>query len=191
MRSRSLVLVAGCAVAAVALATWAPTHDPDTWWHLATGRVALATRSTLPRDPFSFSFAGAPWRYKDLVADALLWTLFTHAGFVGLLLFRLGCAALFALGFSLVSRSALPVLVALGALLLLPWADRPMMLSLALFPTVLALCERRRFGWLVVVTWIGIVLHRAALLAYAVVLARAAHLALARLCARWPRLSIV
>ena len=191
MRSRSMLLVVGCAVAAAALLTWAPAHDPDTWWHLATGRAALATRSTLPRDPFSFSFAGAPWRYKDLVADVVLWTLFARAGFVGLLLYRLGCAALFGFGFRLLTRSALPALIGVGALLLLPWADRPMMLSLALFPTVLALCERRRFGWLVLVTWIGIVLHRAALLAYAVVAARAAQLALARLCARWPRLSIV
>jgi hypothetical protein len=191
MRSRSRLLVVGCAIAAAALLTWAPAHDPDMWWHLATGRAALASRSTLPVDPFSFSFAGAPWRYKDLVADILLWTLFARAGFVGLLLFRLGCAALLALGFTLMTRRTLPVLLALGALLLLPWADRPMMLSLALFPMVLALCERRRFGWLVAVTWVGIVLHRAALLGYAVIAVRAVHLALARLCARWPRLSIV
>lgn len=191
MRSRATLLVVGCAVAAAALVTWAPSHDPDAWWHLATGRAALATRSTLPRDPFSFSFAGAPWRYKDLVADALLWTLFARAGFAGLMLYRLGCAAVMALGFRLLTRQALPALLALGVVPLLPWADRPMMLSLALFPTVLALCERRRFGWLVVVTWLGIVLHRAALVAYVIVAARALHLALAQLCARWPRLSIV
>ncbi len=191
MRSRATLLVVGCAVAAAALLTWAPTRDPDLWWHLATGRAALATHSTLPVDPFSFSFAGAPWRYKDLVADALLWTLFARGGFGGLLLFRLGCAAVMALGFRLVTPKALPALVALGVVLVLPWADRPMMISLALFPMVLALCERRRFGWLVAVTWLGIVLHRAALLCYAIVAARAAHLAVARLCARWPRLSIV
>ena len=191
MRSRSTLLVVGCAVAAAALLTWAPTSDPDAWWHLATGRAVLATRSTLPLDPFSFSFAGAPWRYKDVVADVGMWTLFARAGFVGLLLFRLGCAALFAVGFRLATRSTLPALLAVGTLLLLPWADRPMMLSLALFPIVLALCEKRRFGWLVVVTWIGIVLHRAALLGYALIAARAAQLAVARLCARWPRLSIV
>ncbi len=191
MRSRATLLVVGCAVAAVALSTWTPASDPDTWWHLATGRLALATRSTLPVDPFSFSVAGAPWRYKDLVADALLWTLFARGGFAGLLLFRIGCAGLLELCFRLGTRRALPALVALGVVLVLPWADRPMMLSLALFPTVLALCERRRFGWLVAVTWLGIVLHRAALLCYAVVAARAAQLALARLCARWPRLSIV
>ncbi|HEY2746520.1 MAG TPA: hypothetical protein VGL86_17935 [Polyangia bacterium] len=191
MRSRATLLVVGCALAAAALVSWAPAHDPDTWWHLATGRAALATRSTLPVDPFSFSFAGAPWRYKDLVADAILWTFFARAGFVGLVLFRLGCAALVAFGFRLVTRAALPALVALLALLLLPWADRPMMLSLALFPMVLALCERRRFGWLVAVSWIGIVLHRAGLVVYAIIAARAAQLAIARVCARWPRLSIV
>jgi hypothetical protein len=192
MRRWDTVVVVLVAVAAAALLTWVPAHDPDLWWHLATGRAALATRSTLPVDPFSFSFAGAPWRYKDLVADVGLWTLFAHGGFGALLLLRLGCAAAIALGFCLVSARALPVVVGLGAtMLLMPWADRPNLLSLALFPTVLALLQRRRFGWLVLVTWIWIVLHRAALLGYVLLGARAVDLALARLCARWPRLSIV
>ena len=191
MRSRATLLAVGCAVVATAVLTWAPARDPDAWWHLATGRAALAARSTLPVDSFSFSFAGAPWRYKDLVADALLWTLFARLGFAGLLLYRLVCAAVMALGFRLVTRRALPSLVALAVIPLLPWADRPMMLSLALFPTVLALCEQRRFGWLVAVTWVGMVLHRAGILAYAIVAARAVQLTVAALCARWPRLSIV
>jgi hypothetical protein len=192
MRMRVAVVVVTVAVAAAALLTWAPARDPDLWWHLATGRAALATRSTLPVDPFSFSFAGAPWRYKDLVADVGLWTLFAHGGFGALLALRLLCAAAIALGFRMLSARALPIVVALGAsLLLIPWADRPNLLSLALFPTVLALLERRRFGWLVLVLWLWIVLHRAALLGFVLLGARALELAIAALVARRPRLSIL
>jgi hypothetical protein len=190
MRSRLVIVVV--AVAAAALLGYAPARDPDLWWHLATGRLALATHSTLPADPFSFSFAGAPWRYKDLVADVLLWSCFQHGGFVALLLLRLGCAAAIALGWRLLSSRPLPLVVAVGAtVLLMPWADRPNLLSLALFPTVLALLERRRFAWLVLVSWVWIVLHRAALLGYVLLGARALELLGARLCARWPRLSLV
>lgn len=179
MRSRAAVAVAvAVAVAAALVMTWAPARDPDLWWHLATGRAALATRSTLPVDPFSFSFAGAPWRYKDLVADVALWTAFAHGGFAALLVVRLLGAAAMALGFSLVLRRPLAIVVALSAMLVLPWADRPNLLSLALFPTVLALLERRRFGWLVLVSWIWIVLHRAALLGYVLIAARALELLL-------------
>ena len=177
MRSRLPVAVAvAVAVAAALLLSWAPARDPDLWWHLATGRAVLATRSTLPVDPFSFSFAGAPWRYKDLVADVALWSAFAHGGFAALLVVRLGCAAAMALGFSLVLKRPLALTIALGAMLVLPWADRPNLLSLALFPTVLALLERRRFGWLVLVTWVWIVLHRAALLGYVLIAARALEL---------------
>jgi hypothetical protein len=190
VRSRLLIVV--IAVAAAALVGFAPARDPDLWWHLATGRLALATHSTLPVDPFSFSFAGAPWRYKDLVADVLLWSCFQHGGFVALLLVRLACAAAIALGWRMLSSRPLPLVVAVGAtVLLIPWADRPNLLSLALFPTVLALLERRRFGWLVLVSWVWIVLHRAALLGYMLLVARALQLLLARACARWPRLSVV
>jgi hypothetical protein len=192
MRSRATLVAVGCAVAATAVLTWAPARDPDLWWHLATGRAALATRSTLPVDPFSWSFAGAAWRYKDLVADAALWSAFAHGGFAALLALRLACAAAIALGFARLSERALPLVVAVGVtVLLIPWADRPNLLSLALFPTVLALLERRRFAWLVLVSWLWIVLHRAALLGYVLIAARAVELGLARLCARWPRASIV
>src|SRR5207302_10517267 len=45
MRPRVTVMVVTVAVAAAALLTFAPARDPDLWWHLATGRLALATRS--------------------------------------------------------------------------------------------------------------------------------------------------
>lgn len=185
-----LALVVAVAFATCATLTFAPVHDPDLWWHLATGRAALKTSSTLPVDIFSFSFAGAPWRYKDLIADVSLWTLFAHGGFAALLGMRLACTAGMALGFARVVERPLALLVALAGLLLLPWADRPNLLSLALFPLLLALLERRRFVWLVVLTWMWIAIHRAALLGYALVAARAFHLGVAQLVAHRRRISI-
>jgi hypothetical protein len=67
---------------------------------------------------------------------------------------------------------------------------RPNLFSLALFAFVLVLLERRRFDWLLLVSWLWMVVHRAALLGYVLLAARAAHLVFASAVARWPRLSI-
>lgn len=58
--------------------------DPDAFWHLATGRLALVEQSTLPTDPFSFTFVGQPWVGKDLFADLTLYSAFALAGWAGL-----------------------------------------------------------------------------------------------------------
>jgi hypothetical protein len=187
---RLVAVVAICTLAAGVL-TFAPARDPDVWWHLATGRRAVATRSTLPADPFSFSYAGAPWRYKDVAADVALWGAFAAAGFAGLWLVPLAAAAAIALGFALVARGALAILLASGAtILLLPWAPRPNLLSLALFPAMLALLHCRKFAHATALSWLWMLLHRAALLGYVLLAARAAHLAIAR-ALRSTRLSIV
>ena len=189
---RSLVILLLIAAGAGALLAFKPSQDPDLWWHLATGRLALATRSTLPTDPFSFSFYGAPWPQKDVVAAVGIWLAFAAAGFVGLWLVSALAAASMVLGWRQLTARSWPILVALLVTLpLLQWTQRPNLLSLALFPTVLALLERRRWAWLVLVSWIWIVLHRAALLGYALILGRALQQLVARLCARWPRLTLV
>ena len=46
-----------------------PTRDSDTLWHTRVGELIWTTRSLVPTDPFSYSFAGAPWRFKDVVPE--------------------------------------------------------------------------------------------------------------------------
>jgi hypothetical protein len=56
--------------------------DTDYFWHLATGRVILA--SGIPTtDPFSYTFAGAPWRPHQWLMDAALAWLYGLAGHTG------------------------------------------------------------------------------------------------------------
>jgi hypothetical protein len=81
-------IVAGIATTVGAwLLTWRSTGDPDAWWHLAAGRMAAATQTWLPTDPFSYSFGGTAWVAKDIVADLLLWRVFEVDGFVSVALF--------------------------------------------------------------------------------------------------------
>ncbi len=59
---RTLLLVAGAAVLFYAAAVaFRPLNANDLFWHLATGREILATRSIPSTDPFSFAADGGPW----------------------------------------------------------------------------------------------------------------------------------
>jgi hypothetical protein len=47
--------------------------DPDTWWHLATGR-AIVEQGSVPRaDPFSFTARGAPWINRQWLFETTLY----------------------------------------------------------------------------------------------------------------------
>src|SRR5215468_286726 len=57
--------------------------DPDTWWHLATGREIWTTR-TVPRvDPFSWTAAGAPWLNRQWLFELALYASWLVAGPAG------------------------------------------------------------------------------------------------------------
>jgi hypothetical protein len=128
-----------------------PTGGWDIWWHLQTGEVALEQRSTLPTDPFSFSFAGQPWGHKDLLAAVILYLGFAGLGFAWFSLLKALVVAgvgvsIFALG----RRARAPDLVstALAGLAIVAlqyrMVERPVLFSLALFPVLLLLLERLR-----------------------------------------------
>jgi hypothetical protein len=184
-----------CVIALLAalLCGWVEVLGLDTWWHFAIGRSALETGSTLPRDIFSYSFAGAPWPYKDLAAAVLLYLGYHALGdaffFVLKAGFVLSLAALF-----LLRRRLDPLLgLSIFALLLLAIAytivDRPLLFSLALLPwCVLALerlhaaardpalpaaAIRRRVLVVLALIYFGTLLHRGTLVAYALLGAHA------------------
>jgi hypothetical protein len=145
-------VVAGAALVAVALLLgYTPTGEWDAWWHLAIGRAAVGQGTSLPTDPFSYSFAGAPWGHKDLLADALLYLGFEaigHAAFAAL-----KALAVIALAVSLLAvmpragrHPALAVLLGGAAISAIQYrlVERPVVFSLALLPIALALLERMR-----------------------------------------------
>lgn len=125
-----------------------PIFDPDYFWHLATGALVVRTRVVPATDPFSHTFAGAPWRFVDWLADVLMFGLF-----------RLGGDRLVVVAFALVGGLAVAVALALAVqrvrptvalatgCLLLPAvvfriSPRPQTLTLLALVTLLAVLER-------------------------------------------------
>lgn len=144
----ALAVVASCAALLIGLrqiGSW------DFWWHLAIGREALQSRSFVPVDTFSYSFAGAAFRHKDLLGDVAFYSAFETAGFAGIALLRaLAVGTLFFALWRLVEkpkRSALVVAIVAGITIaavqqrLIP---RPLMFTIAAFPLMLALIEHVR-----------------------------------------------
>jgi hypothetical protein len=76
--------LAAASIAAFALAATAlrinPIFDPDYHWHLATGALVARTHAVPTVDSFSHTFAGAPWRFVDWLADLLMYGLWRLGG---------------------------------------------------------------------------------------------------------------
>lgn len=162
----------------------------DLWWHMATGREALATGSTLPVDVFSFTRAGVPWVYKDLGADLLFFGAYQVAGELGLALLKLGAAlglmTLLALG---ARRRLAPVwgwlLLAGAAFMVASFRviARPEVFTLVALAALLILLERWRRGgsprgWRLGAALVGLVLlwanlHRGVVLGVAILVVHA------------------
>ena len=82
------------ALAVFALAAFAPAvlNDGDTWSHVATGDWILQ-HGAIPRvDPFSYTFAGAPWTAHEWLSETLFALCFRVAGWSGVTLLT-GAAA--------------------------------------------------------------------------------------------------
>jgi len=91
------------ALAVFALCAFAPAvlNDGDTFSHVATGQWILDHRAIPHADPFSFSFAGAPWTAHEWLSEVFLALAYRAAGWVGVMLLT-GAAA--ALGAYIVAR---------------------------------------------------------------------------------------
>jgi hypothetical protein len=75
-----------------------PPVDPDLWWHLANGRLMVATGSIPHFDVYSFSAAGQPWVMHEWLADLGMFGLYQLGGlpllvgvFAGLVAAAAGC----------------------------------------------------------------------------------------------------
>jgi hypothetical protein len=71
--------------------------DGDTCWHLATGGWILDHGRVPTTDPFSFTFAGAPWTAQEWLSETLMALAFRADGWSGLVILygiALGATAL-------------------------------------------------------------------------------------------------
>jgi hypothetical protein len=82
------------ALGVLALCAFAPAvlNDGDTWSHVATGDWILDHRAVPHADPFSFSFAGAPWTAHEWLSEVLMSLAYRVAGWSGVTLLT-GAAA--------------------------------------------------------------------------------------------------
>ena len=122
----SLPLVVGVAVYAPLLfASRAVLSDPDTYWHIATGRWIIAHGAVPHHDVFSFSMPGAPWTPPEWLAEIVIASLYDHFGWAALVMATaLSVAAALAILLRALLKSLAPVhaliATALAAMLAFP-----------------------------------------------------------------------
>ena len=89
--------------------------DPDTYWHIATGKWMLAARAFPRHDIFSHTAAGQPWVNMEWLAQIILFWIYDWLGWRGLILLcGLVITLTFVLLYALLARE-LRATVALGA----------------------------------------------------------------------------
>lgn len=112
--------------------------DTDTWWHLRTGQWIVEHQAVPMTDPFSFTFAGQPWRYPSAgwLSEVALFWLFTRFSYAGLNLFTAGCVLLaFVFVYRACQGPALLkafVIILAAAVSAVFWSARPQIVSLVL-----------------------------------------------------------
>ncbi len=141
------------ALAAFALAVATPPGDPDTYWHLASGKWMLEHGELLRADVFSSTVTGQPYSVGEWLGQIVLYVAYLAGGWTGLVILRgllIGVCAFFLTRVAL--RGGAPVIVAVpvtcAALILseIVWTDRPHLFTLALFPLLLDVLLLARAG---------------------------------------------
>ena len=84
------------AVLVYSVALFAPQvlNDGDTWSHIAVGQWIIQHQAVPRTDPFSFTFAGAPWGAHEWLAELAMAAAYAVAGVSGVLILTASCAAL-------------------------------------------------------------------------------------------------
>jgi hypothetical protein len=140
------------AAAAFAIAVSLPAGDPDTYWHLASGKWMVEHGQLLRSDVFSSTVNGAPYSVGEWLGELAIYGAYLLGGWAGIALLR---ATLVAVGAFFITRVALraapaPFALAVTALALglseISWTDRPQLFTFALFPLLLELLIAARAG---------------------------------------------
>ena len=144
---RSLLFTAIFSLAAV------PPLDPDLWWHLANGRLILATASIPHVDVYSFSAAGQPWVMHEWLADLAMYLVYQLGSLPLLVAIFAAVVTASAVCLYLLLRqtglaaSAAAVLTLVGALAgSTAWGARPQLLNVLLCGLLLLGLSRYRAG---------------------------------------------
>jgi hypothetical protein len=60
--------------------------DPDTYWHIATGKWMLTQRAVPRHDIFSYTAVSRPWVNVEWLAQIILFSIYDWFGWRGLVL---------------------------------------------------------------------------------------------------------
>ena len=156
--SPPLPLVFGLLTLVLVCLSRAVLNDGDTFTHVAAGGWMLEHGSVLRQDPFTATFAGAPWQAHEWLAEVLLAAAYRGAGLAGVTLLTAAAAAA---TFGLLARHVgrwcgwreTLLLTAAGLLCVIPSVlARPHILALPLMEVwvaglLVARSERRAPGW--------------------------------------------
>ncbi|CAE6830591.1 hypothetical protein R69927_07534 [Paraburkholderia domus] len=82
----SFSIVAAVIGYVICLFTPALLNDGDTYWHIATGQWMLQTGSVPHADPFSYTFAGAPWVAHEWLSEVVMALAWKAAGWDGIMM---------------------------------------------------------------------------------------------------------
>lgn len=118
--------------------------DPDTYWHLATGRWILEHGAVPKTDPFSHSMPGTPWIAHEWLSALVLTGVFRIAGWAGLVVLT---ALVFACTLAYVMRFLLARMEPVHALLFTTLAASILIGHLLARPHVIA--------WCLLALWVG------------------------------------
>ena len=76
------------ALAAFALALATPPGDPDTYWHLASGKWMVDHGALLRTDVFSSTVNGQPYSVGEWLGEIVLYVVYLAGGWTGLVILR-------------------------------------------------------------------------------------------------------
>jgi hypothetical protein len=150
VKRRALAWSALPAAAAALLALW-KTADADIFVHVATGRVILDSGRLVRTNLFSSTFPHYPWANPEWLFQVLVAAVERAGGWAGVVLLKtalvLLLAALMHFGIAAITRRpalAAGITVASLAGMHNRFAERPQLLSYALFTLVVLIVERSR-----------------------------------------------
>src|ERR1039458_2771270 len=161
-------VIVGCAALLLIACFSQAAGDPDTYWHLRTGRYIWENHRLAVPDPFSFTTYMGPTaspaeaRYRDFnlthewLWQVMLYLVYAAGGFAGVVMMR---AAMLTLGCGIVGRIVYRrtggFYHGVGAALMLlavkansPILDRPGLITILLLSLTLLILEYQRYLWL-------------------------------------------
>jgi len=82
------IFVPLCIIGVAGILSWYEIGCDDHWWHVAAGRVILEQKVVPSTDPFTFTYAGQPWRNNEWGFSVIAAILWDSCGEIGFFLYR-------------------------------------------------------------------------------------------------------